>query len=187
MAKIEKAVSVATQKRKQQALKWFFTATKTHYDDYKHSTFNTLKAGQKIFIGGLFHFLYDAKTKETLPYWDALPLVIPLNMYSDGFLGLNLHYLPNHLKVKLLDVLSGNLEKTINKGKYTERKYLDINYQILTSVAKSELFKPCIKRYLKTHIKSTFIKVNPDDWVDVALLPTARFMKKPEKYVHSMV
>ncbi|MDD5151909.1 MAG: hypothetical protein PHC28_15755 [Flavobacterium sp.] len=187
MARIEREVSKATQQRKAQALRWFFNATKTHYEDYKHSTFNTLKAGKNVFIGGLFHFLYDAKWKDELPYWDMLPLVIPINIYSDGFLGLNLHYLPNNLRVKLLDILSSNLEKTLNAGKYTERKYLAINYQILKGVASSDLFSPCIKRYLKTHIKSSFIKVSHEDWTDVALLPTAKFQKKSESYVHKQV
>ena len=39
-------------------------------------------------------FVYDPKYKKTLPYYDTFPLVLPLERYSDGFLGLNFHYLP---------------------------------------------------------------------------------------------
>ena len=45
-------------------------------------------------LGGLYFFYYDPKTKDSLPYYDTFPLVLALERYNDGFLGLNLHYLP---------------------------------------------------------------------------------------------
>ena len=44
--------------------------------------------------GEMYMFYYDAKHKDTLPYWDRFPLVFPFSKVKDGFLGLNLHYLP---------------------------------------------------------------------------------------------
>ena len=41
--------------------------------------------------GRLYFFLYDPKTKDELPYYDRFPLVLVLEKYDDGFLGLNLH------------------------------------------------------------------------------------------------
>ena len=46
----------------------------------------------KSFIGRMYFYFYDPKTKDTLPYYDKFPLVIPIERYPDGFLGLNLHY-----------------------------------------------------------------------------------------------
>jgi hypothetical protein len=178
MNRIEKEVSFATQKRKQQSLKWFFNATKTHYEDYKHGTFNVQKSGKNVFVGGLFHFLYDAKNADVLPYWDALPLVFPIEVYGDSFLGINLHYLPNGLRARLLDILITNYEKSKNKGKYTERRYLEINYKILQSGKNHELIKPCIKKYLFKHVRSTFIKVNYEYWNEIAHLPSTKWVGK---------
>ena len=47
----------------------------------------------KAFIGRMYFYHYDPKYKDVLPVYDKFPLVIPMEMYSDGFLGLNLHYL----------------------------------------------------------------------------------------------
>ena len=52
------------------------------------------KRKKSPFYGRLNMFFYDPKFKKTLPYYDTFPLVLPLEPYSDGFLGINLHYLP---------------------------------------------------------------------------------------------
>jgi hypothetical protein len=44
-------------------------------------------------IGKMFLFKYDPKHKDKLPVYDVYPLVFPIERYSDGFLGLNIHYL----------------------------------------------------------------------------------------------
>ena len=63
------------------------------------------KRNNKPFYGKLNMFMYDPKFKKTLPYYDTFPLVLQLETYPDGFLGINFHYLPIPLKIKLLDLL----------------------------------------------------------------------------------
>lgn len=128
---------------------------------------------QKIhLLGGLFFFLYDAKHKDTLPYWDRFPLVIPIEIYSDGFLGLNLHYLPIVGRQSLLNRL---LRYKVISDRIA---YMKVSYKMLASAAKTELFKPCIHRYLSGHIKSKFVKVYSIDWVKVIKLPVQKFIGK---------
>ena len=43
--------------------------------------------------GRMSMFIYDPKLKDKLPYYDTFPLVLPIETYSNGFLGINLHYL----------------------------------------------------------------------------------------------
>ena len=52
--------------------------------------------------GKLNFFFYDPKTKALLPYYDRFPLVLPIGSAAGGFLGINFHYLPITLRVKLL-------------------------------------------------------------------------------------
>ena len=52
------------------------------------------KQAGRPFFGRLNMFIYDPKLKKKLPYYDTFPLVLPLEKYNDGFLGLNFHYLP---------------------------------------------------------------------------------------------
>ena len=63
------------------------------------------KRSNRPFYGKLNMFLYDPKFKKKLPYYDTFPLVLPLETYNDGFLGINMHYLPIPLRVRLLDRL----------------------------------------------------------------------------------
>ena len=57
-------------------------------------------------VGKMYFYFYDPKTKDTMPYYDRFPLVIPIEMYRDGFLGLNLHYIHPKSRMVLLDKLS---------------------------------------------------------------------------------
>jgi hypothetical protein len=56
-------------------------------------------------LGRLYCFFYDPKTKADLPYYDRFPMVLVLERYQDGFLGLNLHYLPYKYRVVFLSKL----------------------------------------------------------------------------------
>ena len=44
----------------------------------------------------------NEKLKEELPYYDKFPLVFPWRRLEDGFIGLNMHYLPHFHRVQLL-------------------------------------------------------------------------------------
>lgn len=150
-----------------QSLSWFFAQIKMSVSDFPANTF---KAAKHPFIGGMFHYIYDAKHKNTLPYWDKFPLVIPVEAYRDGFLGLNLHYLPPIMRARLLDTLMDLREDSPTNG-----AYMRVSYQILKDVVKYKLFAPCIKRYLSGHIRSNLVVVDSDGWEEVAFLPTQQF------------
>lgn len=134
---------------------------------------------QKFLMGGLYYFYYDPKTKAELPYYDRFPLVMPLKRDSDGFIGLNLHYLPLRYRInfmrKLLPLAIYNDDDEI--------KRIRVTYPILDASSRFKEFRPCIKRYLYGHIKSRILAVEPEEW-DIALyLPIQQFKKAPVKHV----
>lgn len=134
---------------------------------------------QKFLIGGLYYFYYDPKTKDDLPYYDRFPLVMPLKREADGFIGLNLHYLPLRYRInfmrKLLPLAIYNDDDEI--------KRLRVTYPILDASSKYREFRPCIKKYLYGHVKSRILAVEPQEW-DIALyLPIQQFKKAPVKAV----
>ena len=51
------------------------------------------KQSSSPFFGRLNVFFYDPKFKATLPYYDRFPLVLPLKGTSNGFIGINFHFL----------------------------------------------------------------------------------------------
>lgn len=125
------------------------------------------------FIGHMYFFYYDPKTKDKLPYYDRFPLVIPIQIYNDGFLGLNLHYIHPKQRLILLDKLS----------EYATDKRFDINtrlrlsYDLLRRSSKAFEATPCIKRYLSSHVQSRFLEIFSDEWDLACLLPTENFQK----------
>jgi hypothetical protein len=122
-------------------------------------------------IGSMYMYYYDAKHKDTLPYFDAFPLVFPYRRVENGFMGINLHYLPLPLRAKLMDALYD----VASNDRYDETTRLKMNYNILDNAAKFKYFKPCVKHYLTDQVRSKFLYVYPSEW-DVALfLPTERF------------
>lgn len=134
--------------------------------------FNPLKDSIDVFIGGMFSYLYYPKYAKELPVWDSFPLVIPFSMAEGGFIGLNLHYLPIPERKKLLSFLM-NL-----KAKKSSREYLKISYTFLKKAADTNLYKPCIHRYLFTQLRSRIIKIDITQWDMVASLPLQRFYGK---------
>jgi hypothetical protein len=122
-------------------------------------------------IGKMYMFVYDAKHKDTLPYFDAFPMIFPIEFYGDSFLGINLHYLSPVLRAKLMDALY----PTINNKKFDNTTKLRIAYQTLASASKFRYFKPCVHKYLFSQVGSAFIYIAPDEWDFALMLPTERF------------
>ena len=123
--------------------------------------------------GKMFMYFYDPKGKSTLPYYDKFPLTIIVDRHSDGFTGLNLHYLPPTMRALLLDKL---MALATNK-KYDETTRLKISYNILNDAARYAAFRPCFKKYLWKHLKSKFVPIDVGEWDIAIFLPTAQFQK----------
>jgi hypothetical protein len=124
-------------------------------------------------IGQMYTFIYDPKHKETLPYYDRFPLIFPINRAKGGFLGLNFHYLPLPLRANLMDAL---YEVSSNQN-YNETTKMQVSYSVLNGAAKYREFKPTVKHYLTSQIRTKLVYIHPTEW-DIALfLPTERFEK----------
>jgi hypothetical protein len=136
---------------------------------------------EKSIIGRMYFYFYDPKTKDTLPYYDKFPLVIPIEQYPDGFLGLNLHYISPKQRVLLLDKLS----TLLTDHNYDEKTRLRISYDYLAKASKIYQAKPCIKRYLFSHVQSRFLEITADEWDIAVMLPVESFAKASKNKVWS--
>ena len=119
----------------------------------------------RVNFGALNMFIYDPKLKNKLPYYDTFPLVLPIERYGDGFLGINFHYLPYALRARLLSRLDPNA-----------------NYSALKNV---RLVKPTLKRYLNSNVRSRFRKLEEEDFMTAIMLPVQRFRKSSASKVWS--
>jgi hypothetical protein len=129
--------------------------------------------GNHFHNGGLYYFYYDPKTKADLPYYDRFPLVLTLDIQSDHFTGLNLHYLPIRYRIAFLDKLMDFA--VLDKNNEIQR--MRISYEILNASRQFKEFKPCFKKYLMGHVQSKILAVQPNEWEVAAFLPIQQFRK----------
>jgi hypothetical protein len=96
-----------------------------------------------------------------------------LERYNDGFLGLNLHYLPPRIRAGFMDKLLDRA--TLNEN--DDPVKIRISYEILDATKRYKEFRPCLKRYLYSQIASKILKVQPNEWETAVFLPTQQFQK----------
>ena len=130
--------------------------------DEKRITGNVRISPKKMYM-----FKYDPKSKAKLPYYDTFPLIMPLEVYKDGFLGINFHYLPPKIRKRLLEA---------SKGRIT-----------YNSLKRNKYMRHIIKRYLNKHVKSKFLQIDEEDWETSLYLPVERFVKAKNKTVWSKI
>lgn len=146
-----------------------------HREKHRYVNKSSLGVNSKFLIGGMYFFFYNPKLKDELPYYDVFPLVIPLEKYPDGFLGLNLHYLPIRYRMMLMM----KLKNFAIYNDEDEIKRLRVTYDILNASRRFKEFRPCIKRYLNNHIRSRIMAVAPSEWDTALYLPVQQFRKAP--------
>ena len=105
-------------------------------------------------------FRYNPKTAALLPYYDVFPLVMPIDSAPGGFYGINFHYLPIPLRMRLLETLA-------------KRKFAG-DYRKLKNI---KLIKPCIKHYLRSQFASGFYRLDEIDYAPAIFMPVQSFKK----------
>ena len=113
-------------------------------------------------VGNMYMYFYDPKHKETLPYYDGFPLILMLGPATNGFMGLNLHYLPPTLRARVLDAVLAE------KGEVPKR-----------------FLEPAMKHYLFKHVRSRFALVEKPEWEIATFLPMADWNKASATRVYS--
>ena len=127
------------------------------------------KVATQLEVGKMYMFAYDPMTKETLPYWDNLPLVVICDPLPTGFSGINLHYLSPLLRANLLDRLMPSVDKLDSDSK------LRSNWSFVRNFSRFPETRKSTKRYLTQQIRGQMIEINPRHWKSAVFLPVQQF------------
>mgnify|MGYP003138579391 CR=1 FL=1 len=152
---------------KEKSVNWY--RSKVRQLASRISSAKLMRQGNVVARPRLFDFCmfsYDPKLKRKLPYYDRFPLVFIIELYEDGFLGMNFHYLPYNLRARLLEEL--------------DNRNFRRNYSQLKRI---KLIRPTIKRYLRAHYRSGFMRLEKDDYIPAIFMPVAKFEKASESRV----
>lgn len=165
--------------RTQEAKDWFRDKAKGTDINQRDLLAERTRLTNTVAPGKMYFFQYYPKHEKTLPYYDMFPLIFPIEKYDNGFLGINMHYLPYNLRAKLMDALYSISSNT----RFDETTKLKASYDVLKSASKYKYFIPTVKRYLTKQVRSRFIEVYASEW-DIALfLPVSQFKKASERKV----
>ena len=134
---------------------------------------------KEIQLGHMYFMNYDPKWKNTLKYYDRFPLVIPIEAWQRGFIGMNFHYLPYDLR----EALMKKLITRINLKEDTQRSYIDITYNDVKPFVRYKEVKPTIHKYDITYSSGTFIHIAADEWNTAIHLPVEDFRKASKGHV----
>jgi hypothetical protein len=157
---------------------WFrkrITKDSYSFNRLKNEFTKTKSKGMPI-IGRMYSFAYtDPVHKETLPYYDAFPLVFFFNSTKkDGHQylhGLNLHHLEPKRRALLFDILLD----IRNEKRYRDNIKLRLTYDVLKGLTQHQLYAPCVKTYRVDRIDTELIEIPSQDWQFVLFLPTQKF------------
>ena len=118
--------------RTRESLEWFRDRLKDMKTINRNNLLKdpALQKRQRVGVGRMYMYFYDPKHRKTLPYYDSFPLTIVMQPTSDGFYGLNLHYIHPTVRARLFD----KLLETSNNSRYDETTKFKLNYQILQNI-----------------------------------------------------
>lgn len=165
----------AIRNLKQSATDWYHAQIKKLSDSSfrMHPTYEKLeKRNQYVSMlmpGRMYMYWYDPKYKFTLPLYDRFPLLFPYKLVDGGFIGLNLHYLSGQNRVMLMSAL---IEIFARNPRTADK----LSWSFLNNSRMFPGADQCIHRYLWTHVRSTFLEIQQDDWLIASQLPVEKFV-----------
>lgn len=189
LANIEKSFYRAnpkSQKRNtEKSLKWFSQFVPKNYNRVRTARLFRDRDlwADSITPGNMYFFEYDAKHKDTLPFWDKYPLIFPWDVWQGGdgkygesgvtyMIGVNLHLLPPALRFAAMKALL----TTRNQKRYRRNTRLKISWQVLKGLSNSKYFEHSVRIYRMDHVRSKFVKIPPVSWELAVFLPTQRIV-----------
>lgn len=132
-----------------------------------------------VIPGNMYLFMYDPKTADKLPFYDTLPVVVMFRKVQDGFYGLNLHYLPPMMRMRLLD----RMMEVVNDEALGENTKMMVTWKLLSNVSRYPGANVAVKRYLYNQISSRIMRIYPKDWRKTIMLPIDNFEKASRNQV----
>lgn len=130
--------------------------------------------------GKMFTFGYDAKLKAILPYWDKFPLIVVLDTYKNGFLGLNFHYLSPIDRQKFFTKILKFSNQKGDPMDFTDKARFNISWDAVQNIKHADKM---IHKYLYGHVRTSLLEAPPNEWENVIFLPYQRFVGASAKSV----
>ena len=165
---------VSKVKKKKKSIAWFKQKVGESAKGFKKKA--------KLAPGRMYTFGYDAKLKKILPYWDKFPLIIVLDAYKDGFMGLNFHYLHPIERMKFMNKIMKFASQKGEVEDMTDKARFNMTWRSVKNIKNSDKM---IHKYLYGHVRTSLLEAPPNEWENAIFLPYQRFVGASAKSVWS--
>jgi len=153
----------------ERSIRWYQNKIREFGIPSQKKLLNEGQASTTLYRGKMNFFVYNPKHRETLPYYDKFPLILPLQVEQAHFIGLNFHYLSIPYRLQLLEKL-----QRFRRGT-GENEIMKVRWDRVNNFKESNAV---VKKYLKNHVRSVFREINPDEMLTAILLPVQSFSKR---------
>ena len=169
--KLLKGSNYTIRKLADESVGWFrqevARTRKLAFNRRKFLTDDAKFVAKRIEIGKLYMYQYSPKYMDTLPIWDEFPLVLPFSPTNNGFIGINLHYLPYRHRAWLLDRLLKTASLKNNR--------LRVSWEILSGISRVDVGEMATHRYIANNIVSPMRMIPIDDYAKAIMLPIQKW------------
>ena len=118
--------------------------------------------------GNIIFTSYDAKDKTVI--YDKNPFLLILRRNRRHTLGLNFHWLPFPMRIRLIkEIIS------LNKSNIERNRPLEFKYKQLKPMLKSLGYAPCIRLYINKRFGEKGVVISPSRMLEVARLRAESF------------
>jgi hypothetical protein len=136
----------------------------------------------RLMPGKIYTFGYDAKGKKTLPYWDKFPLILVLDVFPGGFIGLNFHYIKPIERERFLKKIMKFSTQKGDPETFTKKARFNADWSSVKGIDNADKM---IHKYLFSQVRTTLLESPPNEWENVIYLPYQKFVGASAKSVWS--
>lgn len=173
---------LAATNNQEQSARWYQKAVRDYASGI--NTFTEVmnsdlgRKATKLEVGKMYMFSYDPMTKQDLPFWDAVPLVIIADPLPTGFSGISLHYLSPLMRADLIDrlIMPG---QTLNNDSIMRSRY-----EFIKNFSRFPEVRNSLKRYLTQQIRGPMFEIYPQHWKSAVFLPVQQFSGASDQQVY---
>jgi len=173
-AGLEEEYTLKATKWHEQLMKQQPIVTKAMMRSSEGDTYKVTR--NRLFIGRMYMIFYDPKHKDTLPYYDKMPLILVIDRDRDSFLGVNMHYLSPIDRSLLLGEFFNT--RPIAGGNDFHKRFLALDSGTLKRYRNHAVlrrYKPALKRYLVKHVAAPALQIPYKYWFVSLFIRTPLF------------
>ena len=168
------------QKKQIDAIKWLRNSMKNinnkgKVSDYSDILMDRTKDRKLKLTGQVLIFRYKASSRTKI--YDKYPLVLVIGKTENGFMGLNIHYVPPRDRLKLILLMNSLVYDTQDNQKIRIKIF-----SLLTKNVFAKYTNVILNKYNTKNIMGKVKITTPEEWTNFAFLPVFKGINPTELY-----